>query len=166
MVVADNRLNGLWRHGGWLSYFFFMVLFTFLTFLVTHLFARLLKSRTSYSPIGSPTLGIAPTRPRPSNAVVAFFKRLWGTWKGLESKILARMEITFSRTDDARIIWLQGIGWAVAGGSLAGLCLVFTKAVVKIFYNPGHPVSCRNPFRDHELIASFYTLPRSSRCCL
>jgi hypothetical protein len=51
------------------------------------------------------------------------------------------MEITFSRTDDARIIWLQGIGWAVAGGSLAGLCLVFTKAVVKIFYNPGHPVS-------------------------
>jgi hypothetical protein len=61
-------------------------------------------------------------------------------WKSVESRILARMEITFSRTDDARIIWLQGIGWAVAGGSLAGLCLVFTKAVVKIFYNPGHPV--------------------------
>lgn len=53
------------------------------------------------------------------------------------------MEITFSRTDDARIIWLQGIGWAVAGGSLAGLCLVFTKAVVKIYYEPGHPVSTR-----------------------
>jgi hypothetical protein len=72
---------------------------------------------------------------------VGFFKRIWGSWKSIEGKIIGRMEITFSRTDDARIIWLQGIGWAVAGGSLAGLCLVFTKAVVKIYYEPGHPVS-------------------------
>lgn len=55
--------------------------------------------------------------------------------------MLSRMEITFARADDARLIWLEGIGWAVAGGSLAGLCLVFTKAIVKIFGNPGHPVS-------------------------
>lgn len=136
-----NSLNGLWRHGGWLSYFFFIVFGTFFTFLVSHLLARLVASRASYSPIGSPSLGLPPSRPATSNAVVAFFKRIWGSWKSLESKILGRMEITFSRTDDARIIWLQGIGWAVAGGSLAGLCLVFTKAVVKIFYNPGHPVS-------------------------
>lgn len=55
------------------------------------------------------------------------------------------MEVTFSRTDDARLVWLEGIGWAVAGGSLAGLCLVFTKAIVKIFGNPGHPVSDTHP---------------------
>jgi len=47
----------------------------------------------------------------------------------------------FQRADDARITWLEGIGWAVAGGSLAGLCLVFTKATVKIVVLPGHPVS-------------------------
>jgi hypothetical protein len=62
------------------------------------------------------------------------------------------MEITFSRTDDARIIWLQGIGWAVAGGSLAGLCLVFTKAVVKIFYNPGHPVSLSSSLQECSVL--------------
>lgn len=50
------------------------------------------------------------------------------------------MEVAFSRAGDARLIWLEGIGWAVAGGSLAGLCLVFTKAIVKIVGNPGHPV--------------------------
>jgi hypothetical protein len=38
-------------------------------------------------------------------------------------------------------MWLEGMAWAAAGGSLAGLCLVFTKGVVKIFFNRGHPVS-------------------------
>jgi hypothetical protein len=46
-----------------------------------------------------------------------------------------------TRASDARLLWLEGIAWAVAGGSLAGLCLVFTKAVVKLLANPGHPVS-------------------------
>jgi hypothetical protein len=35
----------------------------------------------------------------------------------------------FERTDDVRLRWLEGVGWAVVGGSLAGGCLVFTKAV-------------------------------------
>lgn len=33
------------------------------------------------------------------------------------------------RTNDERVRYMQGIGWAVVGGSLAGGCLVFTKAV-------------------------------------
>lgn len=63
-------------------------------------------------------------------------------FKGIEKSILVRLEKVFSRTDDSRIVWLQGIGWAVAGGSLAGGCLVFTKALITIFWLPGHPVSC------------------------
>jgi hypothetical protein len=59
----------------------------------------------------------------------------------VQKVILTRMEKMFQRADDARITWLEGIGWAVAGGSLAGLCLVFTKATVKIVVLPGHPVS-------------------------
>jgi hypothetical protein len=53
--------------------------------------------------------------------------------------VVEKMEST--RASDARLLWLEGIAWAVAGGSLAGLCLVFTKAVVKLLANPGHPVS-------------------------
>jgi len=95
---------------------------------------------------------------------LGFFKRIWGSWKRIEGKIICRMEITFSRTDDARIIWLQGIGWAVAGGSLAGLCLVFTKAVVKIYYEPGHPVSTAllNPAMTSGLIIASSYIPHHS----
>lgn len=77
------------------------------------------------------------------------------------------MEITFARADDARLIWLEGIGWAVAGGSLAGLCLVFTKAIVKIFGNPGHPVSDHHPF-DISLTLTGHSLSiqqQRSRYC-
>jgi hypothetical protein len=47
----------------------------------------------------------------------------------------------FAGTEDAKITWLEGIGWGVTGGSLAGMCLVFTKAVVKITALPGNAVS-------------------------
>lgn len=136
-----SRLNGLWRRGAWLSYFFLIVGLTFLTFLISHFFERLVASRASYSPLASPTIELAPSRSGPPHPIIGFFKRTWGTWRRFEAKVLSRMEITFARADDARLIWLEGIGWAVAGGSLAGLCLVFTKAIVKIFGNPGHPVS-------------------------
>ena len=147
------RLDGLWQRGAWLSYFFLIVALTFLTFLISHFLERLLASRASYSPLGSPSIDLAPTRPRPPHPVLGFFKRIWGSWKHIESTVLSRMEITFSKTDDARIVWLEGMGWAVAGGSLAGLCLVFTKAIVKIFGNPGHPVNTKPPLAaKHTLI--------------
>lgn len=68
-------------------------------------------------------------------------RALWGKWKATERTVIGLLEKFLQRTDDARVTWLEGIGWAVAGGSLAGLCLVFTKAVVKIFSLEGHPVS-------------------------
>ena len=129
-----TTLNGLWGRASWLAYFTFLVLFTSSTYFVSHLLAALLASRASYSPLPSPTLG--PTGGKVTNA----FGRFALKWKSMERRILVRLETLFSRTDDPRLIWLQGIGWAVCGGSLAGLCLVFTKVVVKLFGLPGHPV--------------------------
>jgi hypothetical protein len=65
--------------------------------------------------------------------------------------LIIRLERVFGGTEDARLTWLEGIGWGVTGGSLAGLCLVFTKAVVKIFALPGNAVSprqCKNFIKD------------------
>ncbi|KAK1924848.1 hypothetical protein DB88DRAFT_534894 [Papiliotrema laurentii] len=129
-----TTLNGLWGRASWLAYFTFLVLFTSSTYFVSHLLAALLASRASYSPLPSPTLG--PTGGKVTNA----FGRFAIKWKSMERRILVRLETLFSRTDDPRLIWLQGIGWAVCGGSLAGLCLVFTKVVVKLFGLPGHPL--------------------------
>jgi hypothetical protein len=138
--LGITRLNSLWTRGSWLAWFPLLLIFTFLTFWVSHLLASLLKSRASLSPLPSPTIGLQ-ARPKPVNPVVGFVKKGWKGWKRVEGRVLDRMEKMFQRTDDARLLWLQGIGWAVTGGSLAGLCLVFTKAVVKISGLPAHPVS-------------------------
>ncbi|OCF36656.1 hypothetical protein I316_01909 [Kwoniella heveanensis BCC8398] len=135
-----ERLNSLWTRGPWLVYFVLIVAFITSTYLVSSLFASLLASRASFSPLPSPTLELPTSRPAKPNAFKAFFLRIGGGWKRLEGIALKRMERFFARTDDARLIWLQGMGWAVCGGSLAGLCLVFTKAAVKLFGLPGHPL--------------------------
>lgn len=152
-------LNGLWRRGAWLSYFFLIVSLTFITFLIAHLFAKLLASRASYSPMGSPTIDLPPVRTKPPHPVIDFFKRSWRNWRRIENAILGRMEVAFARADDVRLTWLQGICWACAGGSLAGLCLVFTKAIVKIVGNPGHPV-CHHL----NLIHQSFLLTMASSC--
>jgi hypothetical protein len=61
--------------------------------------------------------------------MIKAFKTVWAKWRGVREMVLARMERVFERTDDARLRYMQGIGWAVVGGSLAGGCLVFTKAM-------------------------------------
>ncbi|WVW83015.1 hypothetical protein I302_105031 [Kwoniella bestiolae CBS 10118] len=135
-----ERLNSLWSRPSWLVYFLFIVLFTTSTYLVSSLFASLLASRASFSPLPSPTLELPTSRPKSDNAIFGFFKRISRTIKGIENVAVRRLEGMFARTDDARLIWLQGMGWAVTGGSLAGLCLVFTKSAVKLFGLPGHPL--------------------------
>ncbi|KAK6903006.1 hypothetical protein L486_06461 [Kwoniella mangroviensis CBS 10435] len=135
-----ERLNSLWSRASWLAYFLFIVLFTASTYLVSSLFASLLASRASFSPLPSPTLELPTSRPKSTNAIKSFFKRISKTVKGIENIAVRRLEAFFARTDDARLTWLQGMGWAVTGGSLAGLCLVFTKAAVKLFGLPGHPL--------------------------
>lgn len=119
----------------------------FATYVVTDLIAKVLRSRSSFSPLPSPTMGLPTSRTAPRESRFGACKRpiihLYAQWKTAETIVLTHLERMFARTDDNRLLWLQGIGWAVAGGSLAGLCLVFTKAVVKTYFLPGHPVSCR-----------------------
>lgn len=138
--LTDRRLNALWTRGSWLAHFVFLILFTSSVYFTSSLLARLLASRASYSPLASPTLPIQ-RREAPSHPIITFAKARWTQWKGLESTALKHLETIFQRAEDSRITWLQGIGWAVTGGSLAGACLVFTKAVVKLLGLRGHPVS-------------------------
>jgi hypothetical protein len=50
-------------------------------------------------------------------------------WSKGQMAAVNRGERLLERTPDERLLWLTGVGWAVVGGSLAGACLVFTKAV-------------------------------------
>ncbi|WOO84441.1 uncharacterized protein LOC62_06G007959 [Vanrija pseudolonga] len=143
--LSVSELNTLWGRGSWIAYFIFLILFIFGTYVVADLFGRVTRSRASFSPLPSPTLGLGAglpgSRPTPpSNPIVRAFRGAKAKWRVWDNFWLGHLERFLARTDDGRVLWFEGIGWAVAGGSLAGLCLVFTKAVVKIFWRPGHPL--------------------------
>lgn len=112
------------------------------------LLAKVSYSRNSFSPLPSPTLGLPTTTGGRTVPVGKWKQRFMGIVarrKAMEYTVLAYLERMFARSDDARVQWLEGVAWAVAGGSLAGMCLVFTKGVVKIFWNPGHPLVHPSP---------------------
>jgi len=121
---------------------------TFGTYVVADLLDKVLRSRASFSPLPSPTMGLPTSRRPPPESRFAGCKRpfvaIYTRWKAAENYTLTKLERVLARSDDTRVMWLEGVSWAVAGGSLAGLCLVFTKGVVKIFFLPGHPVSLTN----------------------
>lgn len=135
---ADRRLSALWSRGSWLSYFFVLVFATWAVYLVGDMLHKVAKQRASFSPLPSPVLGRGSRPPLALN----FFQRVMAKWRSAESTILGHLERLLQRTDDARVSWMEGIFFASCGGSLAGLCLVFTKAIVKIMWGPGHPVGC------------------------
>lgn len=139
-LIENFSLNSLWSRPAWLAYFIMVVLFTASAYIVSLLLRSLLSSRASFSPLASPSLELPTSRSSSPNPLVKSYKKLTGIWGKFERFAVGKLEVVFQRTDDAKVTWLQGIGWAVAGGSLAGLCLVFTKAVVKIMWLPGHPV--------------------------
>ncbi|WVQ71665.1 hypothetical protein IAR50_001205 [Cryptococcus sp. DSM 104548] len=135
-----ERLNSLWSRGAWIAYFIFIILFTASTYTVSSLFKTLLRSRASFSPLPSPSLELPTSRASSKpNFISKSYKSVTSAWGRFERMAVGRLEILFQRTGDERVVWLQGIGWGVAGGSLAGLCLVFTKAAVKMMGQPEHP---------------------------
>lgn len=87
------------------------------------------------------------------------FQRAVAKWRSMESTVLTHLERLLQRTDDARVAWLEGIFYASCGGGLAGLCLVFTKAIVKIMWLPGHPVS-RSPGEGVPALSALLASPK------
>ncbi|KAJ9114030.1 hypothetical protein QFC22_005850 [Naganishia vaughanmartiniae] len=165
-VITVERLSQMWSRGNWLAWFFFITFATLFVYETTHLLALLLKSRESLSP--GPTAladdslpsGGGRRKAPPAYALNPVYKALrglLGAVKVLRGKALVRLERVLERTDDARVRFMAGIGWAVVGGSLAGGCLVFTKAVLlslkKTEPDPagGHTVSASNPSTSMRL---------------
>lgn len=142
ILANESRLNSLWTRIDWLVYFAFLILFTSSTYFASSILARLLASRASFSPLPSPTMELnTAARAKPSHPIIGFFKRCWASWRRVDDFVLRQVEVILRRAEDPRVTWLQGIGWAVCGGSLAGMCLVFTKAVVSLLGRKDHPVS-------------------------
>ena len=134
--MFPRRLAILWARPNWLSYFFIITFLTFFVYLITRTLHLILKSRESLSPSlpafdpdsAGTNLG-GRRKADTSNKVVKAFKRVVAMWHVGQMWAVVKGERLLERTPDERLLWLTGVGWAVVGGSLAGACLVFTKAV-------------------------------------
>ena len=85
-----------------------------------------LSSRSDLS--GQPFAGMSACIPKaPPGGLLIRIKGLWN-WSLIW--VAEKLEQWTADKDDKVIAWTLGIGWACAGGGLAGECLVFAKAAL------------------------------------
>lgn len=134
--IDAARLSILWSRLGWLGYFFTMSLaLTLLLVFITRLEA-VLGARNEIT-LGSENNSSQNLLTNPS---------IWGSlgiigrivqatqfyWRKAMIWVTEKLEVWTAPKPDKQVAWTLGIGWACCGGALAGGCLVFAKASVKI----------------------------------
>ncbi|PPQ63488.1 hypothetical protein CVT24_005145 [Panaeolus cyanescens] len=158
------HITYLWRRGGWLSYFFTMSLVLFLVIVFTSRLDFVLAARADLAAVP-----FSATRPvmqgsaqspsfirkgwlRKVFGLLIFIKYIWDT--GI-SWTTDRLEQWAGPKDDKQVAWTLGIGWACCGGALAGGCLVFAKATVKLISGS---LSHKNPGNQFGHVAPIFTI--------
>jgi hypothetical protein len=126
--TSAAHLAVLWGRPGWLCYFFVMSLSLALLFNFTTQLDLVLSSRSDLS--AQPFAGMSARTPKapPGGLLI----RIRGLWRWSMIWVAEKLEEWTAGKDDKVIAWTLGIGWACAGGGLAGECLVFAKATVKL----------------------------------
>jgi len=121
-----SHLTYLWTRGNWLAFFFFMSAALIMLSIFISQLDLVLAARAELVPESelSPKLN--------SSMRVGYVRRAIGAWGSAMSWLREKLEIWTATHDDKRIAWTLGIGWACCGGGLAGGCLVFAKAAVKL----------------------------------
>lgn len=123
-----EHLTHLWRRAGWLGFFFLMTISLVSTYIFTNELGAVLDARADLS--AEPFSSVSAKRRLPDNAkLVTRIKFRIGSgllW------VKQKLETWTAAQDDTQIAWTLGIGWACCGGGLAGMCLVFAKAAVKL----------------------------------
>ncbi|KAG9127081.1 hypothetical protein FRC07_000732 [Ceratobasidium sp. 392] len=120
------HLSALWGRSGWLLFFILMSTAITVVFFCTSILDSVLAARSDLSAL--PASAMLGRQPVP-NGTIAKARMTCITWEASLRDLLERW--TASR-DDKLLAWTLGIGWACVGGSLAGGCLVFAKASVKL----------------------------------
>jgi len=126
--TSAAHLAALWGRVGWLGYFFLMSLSLSLLYIFTTQLDLVLSSRSDLS--GQPFAGMSSRTPKAPHG--GLLVRLKGLWNWSMIWIAEKLEEWTAGKDDTVIAWTLGIGWACAGGGMAGECLVFAKATVKL----------------------------------
>ncbi|KAG5639411.1 hypothetical protein H0H81_002943 [Sphagnurus paluster] len=177
-----THITYLWRRGGWLGFFFCMA-GTLLTLLVFA--ERLEGVLTSRADLGStPPETPITTRPAITpggggrirsdsvtgtagtrrwwrritsvlRALLSTIRAIRSGWGTLMVWITGWLEGWTATQDDKQVAWTLGIMWACIGGGLAGMCLVFAKATVKLLSGS---LSKQNPGNQFGHAAPIFTI--------
>ncbi|PFH51547.1 hypothetical protein AMATHDRAFT_74896 [Amanita thiersii Skay4041] len=134
--TSAARLTYLWQRGGWLGFFFAMTFALALLLVFTTRLEAVLNARNEVSPQpdnnSTQTLTVGASLWDRLGGFGRAVKTLKVGWKYLMIWITEKLELWTVSHPDKRIAWTLGIGWACCGGGLAGMCLVFAKASVKL----------------------------------
>ncbi|KAJ6625563.1 hypothetical protein B0H10DRAFT_1907428 [Mycena sp. CBHHK59/15] len=153
-----THLTSLWRRGGWLGFFFFMALSLILLLVCTGKLDAILAARSELSSVAfASTLPVGRgAEPDPRlGAVVKTLGAMQKIWGSLMVMLTEWLELWTAPKDDTTIAWTLGIGWACCGGGLAGGCLVFAKATVKLISGS---LSHENPGNQFGHAAPIFTI--------
>ncbi|KZT43473.1 hypothetical protein SISSUDRAFT_1057486 [Sistotremastrum suecicum HHB10207 ss-3] len=117
------RLSKLWGRPGWILFLLFMSAAIFLAYTVIGQLDAVLNFRAELN--SEPQLTALPF----NAGRVARARHTWNRWM---FRLREKLEERTSYMDDKNLAWNIGVGWACIGGFLAGGCLVFAKAGVKL----------------------------------
>lgn len=167
-----EHLTYLWRRGGWLGFFFAMAIALISVYIFTSRLDAVLTARgdidappfsaTSFdlpftrngSSIGNTRLrGDGVKSQKPVVQRLMLFTRTG--WQNFMLYLTRLLEVWTGPKDDKQIAWTLGIGWACCGGGLAGGCLVFAKATVKLLSGS---LSKQNPGNQFGHAAPIFTI--------
>ncbi|EGN99783.1 hypothetical protein SERLA73DRAFT_179994 [Serpula lacrymans var. lacrymans S7.3] len=146
-----DHLTSLWRRGGWLSFFFCMAFALIFVLIFTSSLDAVLASRSDLS--SQPFSGLSARRSFPPAST--FLGKLKTVWDRTMLWVKEKLEAWTAPKDEKQLAWTLGIGWACCGGGLAGGCLVFAKATVKLLTGS---LSHENPGNQFGHAAPIFTI--------
>ncbi|KAF8633435.1 hypothetical protein AX17_004605 [Amanita inopinata Kibby_2008] len=156
------RLTYLWRRGGWLGFFFTMTFALLLLWMFTSRLEAVLATRNEITPASEnnsiPILATGPSFWEKFGFAGRFVKALLLFWSKTVVWVTEKLESWTAPQPDKQIAWTLGIGWACCGGCLAGGCLVFAKATVKLVSGSLSHENTGNQFGHASSIFTFLFL--------
>ncbi|KZW00316.1 hypothetical protein EXIGLDRAFT_830963 [Exidia glandulosa HHB12029] len=149
-----DRLHTLWTRSGWLLYFIAMSIALLVLFISAQQLETILAARGDLEALPFAAEVGRRRTDTPANA----FGRARVAVGAAVTKWGAFLEHWTSAQTDRNLAWTLGIAWACCGGGLAGLCLVFAKASVKLISGKLSHENAGNQFASVAAIFTFILL--------
>ncbi|KDQ53544.1 hypothetical protein JAAARDRAFT_39231 [Jaapia argillacea MUCL 33604] len=154
--TSASHLTSLWRRPNWLIFFFFMSFALISVYIFTSSLDAVLTARQD--DLAEGFTGASERVDRGKGGGGGWWEGLKRGWRKWDLKGKEVLERWVAGKGDKTVAWTLGIGWACCGGGLAGGCLVFAKAGVKLISDSLNHSNTGNQFLHVSSIFTFVLL--------